>query len=155
MHKSTLISPPPRPRALPTLVQYYCTIIGQYTTPLPTSRVYAIHHTILVISISCKGEPARDFFCLCEQIMNIKFVDALEVNPLEVADAVRPATSANADLTLATSRPPWMFRKTLRKVLRTYVRSPRPYTWRKVEGVKSLKQNGFQCLDQKLSLKQK
>jgi len=40
-----------------------------------------------------------------------------------------------------------MFRcKTLRTVLRTCcVRSPRPYTWRKIEGVKSLKQTGFQC----------
>jgi len=31
---------------LPNLVQYYCTIIGQYTTPLPTSHLYAIHHAI-------------------------------------------------------------------------------------------------------------
>ena len=46
----------PRPSALLTLVQYYCTIIGLYTTPLPTSRLYAIHHTILVITISCKGQ---------------------------------------------------------------------------------------------------
>jgi len=46
----------PRLPALPTLVQHYCTIIGQYTTPLPTSRVYVIHHTILVITISCKGQ---------------------------------------------------------------------------------------------------
>jgi len=45
-----------RPPALPTLVQYYSTIIRQYTTPLPTSRLYAIHHTILVIPISCKGQ---------------------------------------------------------------------------------------------------
>jgi len=44
--------------AFPTLVQYYCTIIRQYTTPLPTSRVYALHHTILVITISCKGQCA-------------------------------------------------------------------------------------------------
>jgi len=48
---------PPRPPALPTLVQYSCTIIGQYTTPLPTSRLYAIHHAILVIAISCEGQP--------------------------------------------------------------------------------------------------
>ena len=46
----------PRPPALPTLVQHYCTSIGQYTTPLPTSRWYAIHYTILVITISCKGQ---------------------------------------------------------------------------------------------------
>ena len=39
-----------RPPALPTLVQCYCKIIGQYKTPLPTARVYAIHHTILVLS---------------------------------------------------------------------------------------------------------
>jgi len=35
----------PRPPALPTLMQYYCTHIGRYMTPLPTSRSYAIHHT--------------------------------------------------------------------------------------------------------------
>jgi len=46
----------PRPPALPTLVQYYCTIIGQYMTPPPNSRLYAMHHTILVITISCKGQ---------------------------------------------------------------------------------------------------
>jgi len=45
---------PSRPPAMPTLWQYLYTIIEQYTTPLPTSRVYAIHHTILVMTISCK-----------------------------------------------------------------------------------------------------
>ena len=43
----------PRPPALPTLVQYYCTLIGQFKTLLPTSRLYTIHHTILVITILC------------------------------------------------------------------------------------------------------
>ena len=46
----------PRPPALRTLVQYYCTIIGQYTTPPLNSRLDAMHHTILVITISCKGQ---------------------------------------------------------------------------------------------------
>jgi len=46
----------PRSAALPTLVQYYCTMIGRYKTPLPTSRLYTIHHTILAITISCKGQ---------------------------------------------------------------------------------------------------
>ena len=55
MHESTICSYP-RPSALPSLVQYYCTIIRQYTTPLPTSRLYAEHHTILVITILCKGQ---------------------------------------------------------------------------------------------------
>ena len=49
----------PRPPALPNLLQYDCTIIGQYKTPLPTSRVYGIRHTILVITISCKGQHYR------------------------------------------------------------------------------------------------
>jgi len=31
---------------LPTLLQYDCTIIRQYKASLPTSRVYARHHTI-------------------------------------------------------------------------------------------------------------
>jgi len=56
VYESTILSPPPRLPALPTLVQYDCTIIGQYKTPLPTSRLYAVHHTILVITISCKGQ---------------------------------------------------------------------------------------------------
>jgi len=58
VHDATILSPPPPPplSALPTLVQYYCTIIGQYTTSLLTSRLFAIHHTILVITISCKGQ---------------------------------------------------------------------------------------------------
>jgi len=45
-----------RPPALPMLLQYYCMSIGQYTTPPSTSILYAIHHTILVITISCKGQ---------------------------------------------------------------------------------------------------
>jgi len=53
----------PRPPALPTLLQYYCMIIGQYKTPLPTSRVYAIHHTILVITISCKCQTRSPRAC--------------------------------------------------------------------------------------------
>ena len=48
-----LFTPTP---ALPILVQYYCTITGQYKTPPPTSRLYAIHNTILVITTSCKGQ---------------------------------------------------------------------------------------------------
>jgi len=52
---------PPRPPALPTLLQYYCTFIGQYKTPLPTSCLYAIHHTVLVITISCEGQTGPAF----------------------------------------------------------------------------------------------
>ena len=37
---------------------YYCEVIGQYKTPLPTSRVYAIHYTIWVLTISCNGRAA-------------------------------------------------------------------------------------------------
>ena len=44
--------------ASPTLLQYYCTAIGQNTTPPSTSLWYAIHHTILAITISCKGQGA-------------------------------------------------------------------------------------------------
>jgi len=42
--------------ALSTLVQYYRATLGQYTTPPSDPRVYAIHHTTLVITISCKGQ---------------------------------------------------------------------------------------------------
>jgi len=44
----------PPPPALPILLQCYCPIIEQYTTPPPNSRLYPIHHAILVITISCK-----------------------------------------------------------------------------------------------------
>ena len=54
-HETTILSPPRQP-ALPTLVQYYCTTIGQYTPPPPTSRLYTTHHTILIITISCEGQ---------------------------------------------------------------------------------------------------
>ena len=46
----------PLPPALPARLQYFHTSIAQYTTPPTTSRLYAIHHTILVITISCKGQ---------------------------------------------------------------------------------------------------
>jgi len=49
----------PLPPAKPTLLQYYCTTIAQYTTPPVTSRVYAIYHAILGMAISCKGQPGN------------------------------------------------------------------------------------------------
>jgi len=45
----------PPPPAKPTLLQYACTTIAQYTPPPPTPPLYAIHHTMLVMAISCKG----------------------------------------------------------------------------------------------------
>jgi len=42
--------------ALPAIVQYYCTAIAQYTTPPRPPIAYAIHHTILAMSILCKGQ---------------------------------------------------------------------------------------------------
>jgi len=54
----------PLPRALPALLQYYCTSIAQDTTPPPTLSLYAIHYTILVMAISCKGQVGRRYnFC--------------------------------------------------------------------------------------------
>ena len=54
VHESTILS------SLPTVVQYSCTIIGQYETLLPIFRLYALHHTILVIKIPCNnGQPGR------------------------------------------------------------------------------------------------
>ena len=47
----------PLPPAKPTLLQYYCTTIAQYTTPPVTSRVYAIYHAILGMATSCEGRP--------------------------------------------------------------------------------------------------
>ena len=47
-----------RPFILPARLHCPCTAFGQYTTPPPTPLVYAIHHKILVIAISCKGQGA-------------------------------------------------------------------------------------------------
>jgi len=55
VHESIILSLP-LPPALPALLQYYHTYIAQYTTPPTTSRLYAMHHTILVIEISSKGQ---------------------------------------------------------------------------------------------------
>jgi len=44
-----------RPPALPTLLQYYCRLLGNIRPPPSTSLVHAIHHTIVAIRISCKG----------------------------------------------------------------------------------------------------
>ena len=49
----------PPPAAKPTLLQYYCTPDAQYTTPIPTPRLYAIHHTLSVMAISCKGQSTH------------------------------------------------------------------------------------------------
>jgi len=54
---------PPRPPVLATLLQYYCTTIEQYTSPPPISLLYAMHHTILVITILCKGQLPRQRLC--------------------------------------------------------------------------------------------
>jgi len=53
----SIILLPPSPPAKPTLLQYLCTAIPQYTPPHRTLPSYAIHHTILVMAISCKGQP--------------------------------------------------------------------------------------------------
>jgi len=49
---------PIRPSALATLLQYYCTTIGQYSTPSRPTLLYAIHHARLIRTISCKGQAA-------------------------------------------------------------------------------------------------
>ena len=50
---SILVLPPP---GKPTLLQYYCTTIALYTPPHRPPPWYAIHHTILVMAISCKRQ---------------------------------------------------------------------------------------------------
>jgi len=56
-----LLCPPPP--AKPTRLQYYCTAIAQYTPPHRPPPLYAIHHTILVMAISCKGQIGRRRCC--------------------------------------------------------------------------------------------
>jgi len=48
----------PLPPALPALLRHYCTSIAQDTTLPRPPPLYAINHTILVMAISCKGQPA-------------------------------------------------------------------------------------------------
>jgi len=47
----SFVYPPP---VLPTLLQDHCTAIN--ARPPPTPLLYAIHHTLLVMTISCKGQ---------------------------------------------------------------------------------------------------
>jgi len=57
VHESIILSLPPSTctaRTIAILLHVYCAI---YDAP-PTPLVYAIHHTILVIAISCKGQLA-------------------------------------------------------------------------------------------------
>jgi len=44
---------PPQP-TLPKPFQYHCTCIAQCTPPPPTRVLCSIHHTILVVAISCR-----------------------------------------------------------------------------------------------------
>ena len=45
------------PPELPALLRYYCMSIAQDTTPpRPPPPLYALHYTILVMAISCKGQ---------------------------------------------------------------------------------------------------
>ena len=48
--------------ANPTLLQYYCITIAQYTPPTDPP-FYDIHYLILVMAISCKGQLATDNSC--------------------------------------------------------------------------------------------
>ena len=47
------------PPALPTLLQYYCTAIGQYPTPHPTPLVHAIHIQYWQWQYRVKATPQR------------------------------------------------------------------------------------------------
>jgi len=89
----------PRPPALSTLVQHYCTIIGQYTSPLPTSRLYAICHTILVITISCKGHFARRGGALAPTL-DLAYAHS-RVNPRKLMLALTPSLSLSPSCSLA------------------------------------------------------
>ena len=55
MHERIILACP-SVSALPTRKHDYCATIAPYTTPPPTPPVYAIHHSILVMAISCKGQ---------------------------------------------------------------------------------------------------
>jgi len=48
----------PPPLAKPTLLQYYCPPISQYTPPPPTTLLYDIHHILSAMAISCTCQRA-------------------------------------------------------------------------------------------------
>jgi len=79
--------------ALPTMLQYSCMAIGQYTTPPSTSLWYAIHHTILAITISCKGQvPCRSLrskhYSFPRAVRASRCGPAWWVNPIDCAKVV-------------------------------------------------------------------
>ena len=49
----------PSPPAKSIFLQFYCTTVAQYTPPPPTPPFYGIHHSILVMAISCKGQHSQ------------------------------------------------------------------------------------------------
>jgi len=49
-----LVLPPPTCKAY--LIELLLQTIEQYTRPIEPTAFYAIHHTILVMAISCKGQ---------------------------------------------------------------------------------------------------
>jgi len=80
VHESTILSPPAQtyiahPGAL--LLRDY----GQHTTPPPISRVYAIHHTILVKTISCKGQTPTHPLSLLSISLSISISQYTRLTP--------------------------------------------------------------------------
>jgi len=66
VHELIILILPSRP-ASPTRLQYYCTTIAHIRPPPPPPLAYAMHHTILVGAISCKGQAVLGVWCPASQ----------------------------------------------------------------------------------------
>jgi len=72
-----LFLPPPNLQSLPYRC---CTPIARYTTPRPTPPLYAIHHNVLVMAISCKGQTIRRVFALITGRVSVNIRGSYIVN---------------------------------------------------------------------------
>ena len=62
----------PLPPALPALLEYDCTSIAQYTTPPnPPFVCHTVHHTILAMASSCKGQLVYTGRLSCRIIVRV------------------------------------------------------------------------------------
>ena len=98
----------PRPFALPTLLQYYCATFALYNLP-PTLPVHAIHHTILVMPISCKGSaPPADWGArpLSLSLSLWRFLAPSPSLPLALPPSTSPSLSPSRSPSLPPSHSP-------------------------------------------------
>ena len=91
---------PPSPLAKPTLLQYYCTTIVQFTPPPPTPLLYAVNNTILVMAISCRRQLLSGVW---RARMRSGVTTRLIWATRATTPSIRPATASSAALNNGTA----------------------------------------------------